>query len=117
MIFFAYNPGVLSISADSASLMEGGYTILSLVLVLFFDDHQTCISKHNGFFKSTPQSPYIRLAVSPEMDRPAWFIYRQLPRSIIDGVTQRVCEQVPPSNEGRRLDALHGWIGNIGGSV
>ena len=28
------------------------------------------------------------------------------------GVTQRVCEQVPPSNEGRRLDALDGWIGN-----
>ena len=28
------------------------------------------------------------------------------------GVTHRVCEQVPPSNEGRRLDALDGWIGN-----
>ena len=25
--------------------------------------------KHNGFFKPTPHSPYIRLAVSPEMDR------------------------------------------------
>ena len=30
----------------------------------------------------------------------------------IEGVTQWVCEQVPPSNEGRRLDALDGWIGN-----
>ena len=30
----------------------------------------------------------------------------------LEGVTQRVCEQVPPSNEGRRLDALDGWIGN-----
>ena len=30
----------------------------------------------------------------------------------IVGVTHPVCEQVPPSNEGRRLDALDDWIGN-----
>ena len=50
--------------------------------------------KHIGFLKSTPQSPYIYicLAVSPEMERTG--------------------KQVPPSNEGRRLDALDGWIGN-----
>ena len=28
------------------------------------------------------------------------------------GVTQRVCKEVSPSNECRRLDALNGWIGN-----
>ena len=50
--------------------------VKSLVLVfnIFFDDHQTCIYiyrkiKHNSFFKPTLHSPYIRLAVSPEMDR------------------------------------------------
>ena len=41
----------------------------------------------------------------------AWLIWKknQLPRSIIEGVTQWVCEQVPPSNEGNALDV---WIGN-----
>ena len=39
-------------------------------------------------------------------------VYRQLPQSMIEGMTQWVCEQVPPSNEGRRLDALDCWIGN-----
>ena len=28
------------------------------------------------------------------------------------GVTHRFCEEVPQSNEGRRLDALDDWIGN-----
>ena len=27
-------------------------------------------------------------------------------------ITQWLCAQVPTSNEGRRLDALDGWIGN-----
>ena len=39
-------------------------------------------------------------------------VYRPNTAVEIEGVTQRVCEQVPPSNEGRRLDALDGWIGN-----
>ena len=43
----------------------------------------------------------------------AWFIGKKSIIAVdIVGVTQRVCEQVPPSNEGRRLDALDGWIGN-----
>ena len=71
--------------------------------------------KHD-FFKPTPQSPYIRLAVSPEMDRtsvlPGLWAKNQILWSIIRGVTQRVCKQVPPSNKGRRLNALDGWIGN-----
>ena len=65
--------------------------------------------KQNSFFKPTPLSPYMRLAVSPEMDRTcslAWFIGKKSITAVdIVGVTHRVCE-------GRRLDALDGWIGN-----
>ena len=48
-VIFVYKPGktqVLSISGDTANLMEAGYAIHSLVLVfnIFFNDHQTCIS-------------------------------------------------------------------------
>ena len=62
------------------------------------------------------------LPVSPEMERMrknlslAWQ-KNQLLWSIIEGVTQWVCEQVPSSNDDRRLDALDGWIGNRWESV
>ena len=44
-------------------------------VVLVFNIFSTTIRpvyrkiQHNGFFKPTPHSPYIRLVVSPEMDR------------------------------------------------
>ena len=54
----------------------------SFVKSLVFDDHQTYRKmKQNSFFKPTPHSPYMRLAVSLEMDRTvkihSCLVYRQ----------------------------------------
>ena len=73
--------------------MEGGY----VVVLTFFSPTIRPVRKikHNGFFKPTPHSPYIRLAVSPEMVL-AWFIGKKS-NTAVDNKGRDPAGQVPPS--------------------
>ena len=68
----------------------------------------------NEWHSHLPQGSHYPLKWTEPVKIQSCLVYRQKSITVVDivGVTQRVCEQVSPSNEGRRLDALDGWIGN-----
>ena len=71
--FFAYKPGKTAGSVRFRGYCEpyGRWLCYSFVVLTYFSTTIRPVYRkiiHNGFFKPTPQSPYIRLAVSPEME-------------------------------------------------
>ena len=78
MLLTAYGRSVLVYKMYHVSFLRDIYpfqrTLWKLSFVKFWFLTLDAVSlyrkiKHNGFFKPTPHSPYIRLVVSPEMDR------------------------------------------------
>ena len=98
--FFAYKPEflqVLSISGDTANLMVMPFIRVVLVFNIFFNDHvpSEYIEKLNTTVSLNQHHIHLiygSLCPLKWTEPQSCLVYRQILRSIIGGVTQRVCK-------------------------
>ena len=129
--FFAYKPGKTEIFTGSVHFRgyfeAYGRWLTSFIREKFnfghfFNNHQSDLYIENLNSTVSLNQHHIHLIYGSQyplkwtepVKIQSCLVYRQknqILRSIIGGVTQRVCKQVLPNNEGRRLSALDGWIG------